>query len=97
MAAESALFLTHGRKGILCIGDAYGGTLELLAERGRSLDDLEISISPYLKPLEPDALPRYRDAGVDQLIVLCFAPERDALLKALDTLAESLVEPAQRL
>lgn len=31
MAAEAALFLTHGRKGIVCIGDAYGGTLELLA------------------------------------------------------------------
>lgn len=31
MAAESALFLTHGRKGIVCIGDAYGGTMELLA------------------------------------------------------------------
>lgn len=30
MAAETALFLTHGRKGIVCIGDAYGGTLELL-------------------------------------------------------------------
>jgi cystathionine beta-lyase/cystathionine gamma-synthase len=31
MAAESALFLTHGRRGILCLGDAYGGTLELLS------------------------------------------------------------------
>ncbi|MCE5181531.1 MAG: aminotransferase class I/II-fold pyridoxal phosphate-dependent enzyme [Betaproteobacteria bacterium] len=31
MAAETALFLTHGRKGIVCIGDAYGGTMELLA------------------------------------------------------------------
>jgi cystathionine beta-lyase/cystathionine gamma-synthase len=31
MAAETALFLTHGRPGIVCIGDAYGGTLELLA------------------------------------------------------------------
>ena len=30
MAAEAALFLTHGREGIACIGDAYGGTLELL-------------------------------------------------------------------
>ena len=30
MAAETALFLTHGRDGIICIGDAYGGTLELL-------------------------------------------------------------------
>lgn len=33
MAAESALFLTHGRNGIVCLGDAYGGTLELLADQ----------------------------------------------------------------
>jgi cystathionine gamma-synthase len=33
MAAETALFLTHGREGIVCIGDAYGGTLELLASQ----------------------------------------------------------------
>lgn len=33
MAAESALFLTHGRKGIVCLGDAYGGTLELLSSQ----------------------------------------------------------------
>ena len=33
MAAESALFLSHGRKGIVCLGDAYGGTLELLASQ----------------------------------------------------------------
>lgn len=31
MAAETALFLAHGRKGVLCLGDAYGGTLELLS------------------------------------------------------------------
>lgn len=30
MAALSSLFLAHGRRGIICIGDAYGGTLELL-------------------------------------------------------------------
>lgn len=33
MAAEAALFLTHGRSGIVCIGDAYGGTMELLASQ----------------------------------------------------------------
>ncbi len=33
MAAESALFLAHGRGGVVCIGDAYGGTLELLGEQ----------------------------------------------------------------
>lgn len=31
MAAEAALFLAHGRGGIVCIGDAYGGTMELLS------------------------------------------------------------------
>ena len=33
MAAEAALFFTHGGKGIACIGDAYGGTLELLGSQ----------------------------------------------------------------
>ena len=33
MAAETALFLTHGREGIVGIGDAYGGTLELLSSQ----------------------------------------------------------------
>jgi cystathionine beta-lyase/cystathionine gamma-synthase len=33
MAAETALFLAHGRKGIVCLGDAYGGTMELLASQ----------------------------------------------------------------
>jgi cystathionine beta-lyase/cystathionine gamma-synthase len=37
MAAESALFLAYVRKGIVCIGDAYGGTLELLNSQLRSL------------------------------------------------------------
>ncbi len=33
MAAEAATFLHHGREGIICIGDAYGGTLELLGSQ----------------------------------------------------------------
>ncbi|AVR88547.1 L-methionine gamma-lyase [Thauera aromatica K172] len=33
MAAASALFLTHGREGIVCVGEAYGGTLELLSSQ----------------------------------------------------------------
>ncbi len=33
MAAEAALFLTHGGEGIVCIGNAYGGTLELLEKQ----------------------------------------------------------------
>lgn len=33
MAAETALFASYGRTGVVCIGDAYGGTLELLADQ----------------------------------------------------------------
>jgi len=39
MAAESALFLTHGRHGVVVLGDAYGGTLELV---GQQLPELGI-------------------------------------------------------
>lgn len=33
MAAEAALFFAHGREGIVCVGDAYGGTMELLSRQ----------------------------------------------------------------
>lgn len=33
MAAISSVFLTHGRRGIVCIGDVYGGTWQLLGEQ----------------------------------------------------------------
>lgn len=33
MAAETALFVQYGRQGVVCLGDAYGGTLELLADQ----------------------------------------------------------------
>ena len=33
MSALADLFLAHGQKGIICIGNAYGGTLELLSSQ----------------------------------------------------------------
>jgi probable F420-dependent oxidoreductase len=65
-----------------------------LARGERSLDDVQISISPYLKPMEADWIPRYRDAGVDQLIVVPMGFDRDSLLGSLDVLA-GLVEAAR--
>ncbi len=69
----------------------------LLRERGRSLGEIEVAVSPYLKPIEPTALARYRDAGVDQLVVLGFAQDSETLLHTLDETAERWVLPAQRL
>lgn len=78
----------EARQGI----DRLAGFLD---RSGRSRDDVRISISPYLKPLEPDWVPRYRDAGVDQLVLLLVAFDRDSLLKALDGMVP-LVEAASR-
>lgn len=56
MAAEAALFAHYGRDGVVCLGDAYGGTLELLADQlpllgiettfllGSELDQLEAAL-----------------------------------------------------
>ncbi len=54
MAAEAATFLTHCRAGdhMICIGDAYGGTLELM---GDNLPNLGIETT-FLLGSEVDAL-----------------------------------------
>lgn len=53
MAAEAAIFLALGRNGVVCLGDAYGGTMELISQQlpelgiktqmllGKNLDRLE--------------------------------------------------------
>jgi cystathionine gamma-synthase/methionine-gamma-lyase len=55
MAAEAATFLAHTRSGeqIVCIGDAYGGTLELL---GDNLPQVGITTT-FLRADEIDRLP----------------------------------------
>lgn len=59
MAAETALFMTHGREGIVCIGDAYGGTLELV---GSQLPELGITTHLILGS-ELDRLDTLLEAG----------------------------------
>ena len=65
-----------------------------LERAGRKLADVEVSISPYMKPVDLDAVKRYRDAGVDQVIVVGIAGNPDSLRKRLDALAEEIVAPA---
>jgi len=68
-----------------------------LAQRGRKRSEIQVSICPYMRPLAPDALARYAEAGVDQVIVLAFAGDADGLRAQLDAFAKSVVEPASRL
>lgn len=60
MAALSALFLTYGFQGIACVGDAYGGTLELL---NKQLPNLGIKTHQVL-PDDIEALEAALSGGV---------------------------------
>jgi cystathionine beta-lyase/cystathionine gamma-synthase len=73
MAAESALFLAHGAKGIVCVGDAYGGTLELLASQ---LPQLGI-VTHLLLGSELDRLPAILGQGA--ALVFLETPTNPAL------------------
>ena len=68
-----------------------------LARRGRRRSEIQISVSPYFQAVDFDAIRRYRDAGVDQVIVLALGGTPDALRARLDELAKTLVEPARGL
>lgn len=68
-----------------------------LAQRGRKRSEIQVTICPYLRPLGPDALARYAEAGVDQLVVMAVAGDADGLRAQLDALARTVVEPAARL
>jgi probable F420-dependent oxidoreductase len=67
-----------------------------LAAEGRSRSDIEVSVCPYFNPVDADAIKRYADLGVDRVIVVVFAFDRDGLLRAADE-AAALVEAASAL
>lgn len=82
MAAESALFLAYGRKGIVCIGDAYGGTMELLAGQ---LPELGIP-TYFLLGSELDGLKTFLEQGAG---LVFFETPTNPTLEVLDIAAIS--------
>jgi probable F420-dependent oxidoreductase len=77
-------------------GDPLRRLDQLLAQKDRSRAEVEITVCPYLNPLAPGMVEGYRDHGVDRVVGLCFAFDRDSLLTTLDQLVVDLVEPAAR-
>jgi len=69
----------------------------LLAEEGRTLDDVEIAISPYGKPCDLDMLKAYRDQGVAQVIIFAMDPDAEVLHGKIEGFAEQLVVPGAAL
>ena len=69
----------------------------MLAANGRKRSDLVISVSPYLREMSPAKLEAYRRAGADQVILIGFARNREAIASALEKLADTYLSTARRL
>jgi probable F420-dependent oxidoreductase len=72
---------------------------ELLAANGRKRSEIELALSPYTKRISKDDLKRYRDLGVEELVLVNFRPPRseEDVVSQLESLAREWVEPAARL
>ena len=62
---------------------------KMLGEHGRSLDDVDVTVCAYLQPVEPAHVPQYRDAGVDQLVLVPFAADPAGIREAIGALADA--------
>lgn len=68
-----------------------------LAEEGRSLGDVDITIGAYLQPVEAADLAAYRDAGVDQLVLTGFAVDAEGARATIAKLGDEFVGAARAL
>ncbi len=60
---------------------------ELLTRSGRSRSDVRLQVSPSLRPIDDDDLRRYRELGIDQVVMPLFAPDAEVLERKADALA----------
>lgn len=65
----------------------------MLGHYGRTLDDIEIAISPYDAHCDLDTIKRFAELGVAQIIVVGFADSMDDMYRLLDGFASNLVVP----
>jgi probable F420-dependent oxidoreductase len=77
--------------------DRVSHLIGLLRQRGRGLEDIDVTVSSYLLPVDPGDLPAYRDAGVDQLVLPAFATDAQKVGELLGRMSERFVERAQAL
>ena len=61
---------------------------QMVAEAGRNYDDLPMSV--FAPPQDADLLKRYRDAGIDRVVLLLHTAARQGALEKLDACAALL-------
>ncbi len=76
------------------VRERAGRLEELLAKNGRTLDDVELYVSPYLKGCDEATLEGYREAGVDQVILPLFARDTDDMKRRVENLRGTLLRAA---
>ena len=69
----------------------------MLADAGRSLDDVDIAVCGYLQPVDPSLLPAYSDAGVDQLVLTAFGTDAKEIRDVIGALGDQYVAAAAAL
>jgi probable F420-dependent oxidoreductase len=70
----------------------------LCRERGRDVRELELIVSPYTLRITRDDLARYRDAGVQEIVMVGNPPAEETQIDSwIERLAEDWVAPAARL
>ena len=60
----------------------------LLADAGRSRDGVQVFVAPPPRGLDADAVRRYQDLGVEQLILPLFARDEDGLRRSAEAAAQ---------
>lgn len=78
--------------------ERIGKLEQLLKQNGRKLSDVELIVSPYTRRITADDLKRYRDLGVNEVVMLTNFDEAGRNPAArVEQLAKEWVEPASRL
>jgi len=72
---------------------------ELLEINGRKRSDVKLAVSPYTNPIKSDDLKRYRDAAVEEVVLLGLGQSRTEqdVIARLEQMAREFVEPAAKL
>lgn len=66
-----------------------------LDKEGRKLTDIDIAIAPYGTPCDMDMLKRYRDLGVDQVILFALTAEPEKLYDEIKRYGDEVVGPGE--
>jgi probable F420-dependent oxidoreductase len=78
------------------VKERVGKLREYLEAEGRTLEGFRVIISPYTRRTDAALVEQYAEAGADELVLIGGARDAEGMVRVLDELAESAVEPALR-